>query len=102
MVRDLMDQLSSNHFFFPETVNVIVPSLMEESYLSSEDITEEKPLTDSESESLNYNCDSWSRTYLQQNTVPASYPCLLCGRKFKRSDLMKGHMEKCRGKSGLH
>ena len=31
--------------------------------------------------------------------ITASYPCTLCGRKFKRRDVLKGHMEKCVNKS---
>ena len=31
--------------------------------------------------------------------ISASYPCALCGRKFKRRDVLKGHMEKCANKS---
>ena len=31
--------------------------------------------------------------------ISASYPCSLCGRKFKRRDVLKGHMEKCVNKS---
>ena len=49
------------------------------------------------------------RSYLHQATlvrhqryecgISASYPCQLCGRKFKRRDVLKGHMEKCMNKS---
>ena len=31
--------------------------------------------------------------------ISASYPCSLCGRKFKRRDVLKGHVEKCVNKS---
>ena len=90
---------------------MIVPSLTEESDLSSSDIAEEKPGTGSESESLNFSCDRCGRTYLNKYTIarhlryecgiPASYPCQFCGRKFKRLDVMKGHRDKCLAKCGL-
>ena len=74
--------------------------------------TDESDLTVGETEDLLYCCDQCGRTYQHQNTIarhlryecgiPASYPCQLCGKKFKRSDIMKGHLEKCMGKHGLY
>ncbi len=56
-----------------------------------------------------YACARCGRSYLHQATlvrhqryecgISASYPCQLCGRKFKRRDVLKGHMEKCMNKS---
>jgi len=56
-----------------------------------------------------YSCARCGRSYLHQATlvrhqryecgITASYPCTLCGRKFKRRDVLKGHMEKCVNKS---
>ena len=61
---------------------------------------------------LPYCCDQCGRTYRHQATmtrhqryecgIAASYPCQLCGRKFKRRDVLKGHLEKCMGKPGLY
>lgn len=58
-----------------------------------------------------YSCTRCGRSYLHQATlvrhqryecgISASYPCQLCGRKFKRRDVLKGHMEKCMNKSSL-
>lgn len=58
-----------------------------------------------------YSCARCGRSYLHQATlvrhqryecgISASYPCQLCGRKFKRRDVLKGHMEKCMNKSNL-
>ena len=99
--------LHFNLFFFP-VETVIVPSLVEESDLSHNDITEEKALSDSDHESQKYCCQRCGRTYFHHNTmarhlryecgIPASHPCPLCGKKFKRSDVVMGHLERCRGK----
>merc|ERR1719411_2200047 len=82
------------------------PSLMDQSALSRSDITDEKPAMDAPNK---YACGRCGRSYLHQATlvrhqryecgISASYPCQLCGRKFKRRDVLKGHMEKCMNKS---
>jgi len=82
------------------------PSLMDQSALSRSDITDEKPAMDTPNK---YACGRCGRSYLHQATlvrhqryecgISASYPCQLCGRKFKRRDVLKGHMEKCMNKS---
>lgn len=56
-----------------------------------------------------YECTRCGRSYLHQATlvrhqryecgISASYPCSLCHRKFKRRDVLKGHMEKCVNKT---
>merc|ERR1719461_1132878 len=56
-----------------------------------------------------YACNRCGRSYLHQATlvrhqryecgITASYPCPMCGRKFKRRDVLKGHMKKCANKS---
>merc|ERR1711971_64149 len=84
------------------------PSLMDQSALSRSDITDEKPAMDAPNK---YACGRCGRSYLHQATlvrhqryecgISASYPCQLCGRKFKRRDVLKGHMEKCMNKSNL-
>ncbi|XP_040573175.1 uncharacterized protein [Lepeophtheirus salmonis] len=60
---------------------------------------------------VKYACSRCTRSYLHQATlvrhqryecgISASYPCSLCGRKFKRRDVLKGHMEKCVNKSSF-
>jgi len=90
------------------------PSLMDHSQLSARaDITDEKPgLNDPRDPMTNkYSCARCGRSYLHQATlvrhqryecgISASYPCQLCGRKFKRRDVLKGHMEKCMNKSSV-
>merc|ERR1719464_689899 len=66
-------------------------------------------LSDSNPLVSKYSCSRCGRSYLHQATfvrhqryecgISASYPCQLCGRKFKRRDVLKGHMEKCMNKS---
>merc|ERR1719150_2316323 len=68
----------------------------------------EKPAMDTPNK---YACSRCGRSYLHQATlvrhqryecgISASYPCQLCGRKFKRRDVLKGHMEKCLNKSNM-
>merc|ERR1711915_285906 len=89
----------------------IFPSLMDQSGLTRADLVDEKPnLNDSRDPMTNkYSCTRCGRSYLHQATlvrhqryecgISASYPCQLCGRKFKRRDVLKGHMEKCINKS---
>jgi len=82
------------------------PSLMDQTAISRSDITDEKPAMDTPNK---YACGRCGRSYLHQATlvrhqryecgISASYPCQLCGRKFKRRDVLKGHMEKCMNKS---
>merc|ERR1719373_1174360 len=82
------------------------PSLMDQTAISRSDITDEKPAMDAPNK---YACGRCGRSYLHQATlvrhqryecgISASYPCQLCGRKFKRRDVLKGHMEKCMNKS---
>merc|ERR1719351_747041 len=82
------------------------PSLMDQTAISRSDITDEKPAMDTPNK---YACGRCGRSYLHQATlvrhqryecgITASYPCQLCGRKFKRRDVLKGHMEKCMSKS---
>merc|ERR1719509_744457 len=75
-------------------------------------MTDEKPSLDPRDPATNkYSCARCGRSYLHQATlvrhqryeggISASYPCQLCGRKFKRRDVLKGHMEKCMNKSNL-
>ena len=94
------------------------PSLMDQTGLARPDIVEEKPpvaagggAADSPRDPATnkYSCGRCGRSYLHQATlvrhqryecgITASYPCQLCGRKFKRRDVLKGHMEKCMNKS---
>ena len=93
------------------------PSLMDQSGLARSDLVEEKPVVSSGAASDSprdpatnkYSCGRCGRSYLHQATlvrhqryecgITASYPCQLCGRKFKRRDVLKGHMEKCMNKS---
>jgi len=93
------------------------PSLMDQSGLARPDLVEEKPAVTSGAASDSprdpatnkYSCGRCGRSYLHQATlvrhqryecgITASYPCQLCGRKFKRRDVLKGHMEKCMNKS---
>lgn len=91
----------------------IFPSLMDQSGLSRADLVDEKPnMNDSRDPMTNkYSCTRCGRSYLHQATlvrhqryecgISASYPCQLCGRKFKRRDVLKGHMEKCMNKSNV-
>jgi len=91
----------------------IFPSLMDQSGLSRADLVDEKPnMHDSRDPMTNkYSCTRCGRSYLHQATlvrhqryecgISASYPCQLCGRKFKRRDVLKGHMEKCMNKSNV-
>ena len=91
----------------------IFPSLMDQSGLSRSDLVDEKPnMNDSRDPMTNkYSCTRCGRSYLHQATlvrhqryecgISASYPCQLCGRKFKRRDVLKGHMEKCMNKSNV-
>jgi len=91
----------------------IFPSLMDQSGLTRADLVDEKPnLNDSRDPMTNkYSCTRCGRSYLHQATlvrhqryecgISASYPCQLCGRKFKRRDVLKGHMEKCMNKSNV-
>ena len=83
---------------------------MDQPSLHRSDITDEKP--DPRDPSTNkYSCARCGRSYLHQATlvrhqryecgISASYPCQLCGRKFKRRDVLKGHMEKCMNKSAV-
>merc|ERR1719410_2709296 len=79
---------------------------MDQTAISRSDITDEKPAMDTPNK---YSCGRCGRSYLHQATlvrhqryecgITASYPCQLCGRKFKRRDVLKGHMEKCMNKS---
>merc|ERR1711915_643445 len=83
----------------------------DQSGLTRADLVDEKPnLNDSRDPMTNkYSCTRCGRSYLHQATlvrhqryecgISASYPCQLCGRKFKRRDVLKGHMEKCMNKS---
>merc|ERR1711988_2050220 len=87
---------------------------MDQSNLNRSEIAEEKPVM-SESPAMDtpnkYACNRCGRSYLHQATlvrhqryecgITASYPCQLCGRKFKRRDVLKGHMEKCMSKSNV-
>merc|ERR1711936_127676 len=67
------------------------PSLMDQTAISRSDITDEKPAMDTPNK---YACGRCGRSYLHQATlvrhqryecgISASYPCQLCGRKFKR------------------
>ena len=86
------------------------PQLMDQSAMSRADMTDEKPSLDPRDPATNkYSCARCGRSYLHQATlvrhqryecgISASYPCGLCGRKFKRRDVLKGHMEKCMNKS---
>merc|ERR1719445_696416 len=89
----------------------IFPNLLDQSGLSRADLVDEKPnMNDSRDPMTNkYSCTRCGRSYLHQATlvrhqryecgISASYPCQLCGRKFKRRDVLKGHMEKCMNKS---
>merc|ERR1712179_265849 len=89
------------------------PSLMDQSQMSRADLTDEKPgLNDPRDPMTNkYSCARCGRSYLHQATlvrhqryecgISASYPCQLCGRKFKRRDVLKGHMEKCMNKTSM-
>jgi len=99
------------HFFLGD--GPIFPSLMDQSGLSRADLVDEKPnMNDSRDPNTNkYSCTRCGRSYLHQATlvrhqryecgISASYPCQLCGRKFKRRDVLKGHMEKCMNKSNV-
>merc|ERR1719361_501527 len=93
------------------------PSLMDQSGLARSDPVEEKPPASGaggdsgprDPATNKYSCGRCGRSYLHQATlvrhqryecgISASYPCQLCGRKFKRRDVLKGHMEKCMNKS---
>ena len=93
------------------------PSLMDQSGLARSDLVEEKPPASGaggdsgprDPATNKYSCGRCGRSYLHQATlvrhqryecgITASYPCQLCGRKFKRRDVLKGHMEKCMSKS---
>jgi len=89
----------------------IFPSLMDQSNLSRSDIEEKPAISESPRDPTTnkYSCNRCGRSYLHQATlvrhqryecgISASYPCQLCGRKFKRRDVLKGHMEKCMSKS---
>ena len=89
----------------------IFPSLMDQSNLSRSDIEEKPAISESPRDPATnkYSCNRCGRSYLHQATlvrhqryecgISASYPCQLCGRKFKRRDVLKGHMEKCMSKS---
>ena len=92
---------------------------IDKSVLARPDLVEEKPAVTSGAASDSprdpatnkYSCGRCGRSYLHQATlvrhqryecgITASYPCQLCGRKFKRRDVLKGHMEKCMNKSLL-
>jgi len=85
----------------------IFPSIMDHSSFSRSDL-EEKPMMNDPMPNK-YSCARCGRSYLHQATlvrhqryecgISASYPCPLCGRKFKRRDVLKGHMEKCINKA---
>merc|ERR1719150_3099099 len=95
----------------------IFPSLMDQSSLSRSDLVDEKPGGEAghgspqDPATNKYSCGRCGRSYLHQATlvrhqryecgITASYPCQLCGRKFKRRDVLKGHMEKCMSKSSV-
>jgi len=82
------------------------------SSLTRLDISDDRSLDSSRDPLTNkYACTRCGRSYLHQATlvrhqryecgISASYPCQLCGRKFKRRDVLKGHMEKCLNKSNI-
>ena len=83
------------------------------SSLTRLDISDDRSLENSTRDPLTnkYSCTRCGRSYLHQATlvrhqryecgISASYPCQLCGRKFKRRDVLKGHMEKCLNKSNM-
>ena len=89
----------------------IFPSLMDQSNLSRSDIEEKPTISESPRDPATnkYSCNRCGRSYLHQATLvrhqryecglSASHPCQLCGKKFKRRDVLKGHMEKCMSKS---
>ena len=95
----------------------IFPSLMDQSSLSRSDLVDEKPGGEAghgsprDPATNKYSCGRCGRSYLHQGSlvrhqryecgITASYPCQLCGRKFKRRDVLKGHMEKCMSKSSV-
>ena len=80
------------------------PSLMDQTGLARPDLAEEKPAVASGAASDSprdpatnkYSCGRCGRSYLHQATlvrhqryecgITASYPCQLCGRKFKRRE----------------
>ena len=96
------------------------PSLMDQTSLARPDLVEEKPVVASGAASDSprdpatnkYSCGRCGRSYLHQATlvrhqryecgITASYPCQLCGRKFKRRDHLKEHIEKCMSKSSAN
>ena len=82
------------------------------SSLTRLDISDDRSLDSNRDPLTNkYACTRCGRSYLHQATlvrhqryecgISASYPCQLCGRKFKRRDVLKGHMEKCLNKSNM-
>ena len=89
----------------------IFPSLMDQSSLSRSDLVDEKPGGEAghgsprDPATNKYSCGRCGRSYLHQATlvrhqryecgITASYPCQLCGLKFRRRDVLKSHMEKC-------
>ena len=87
---------------------------MDQSNLSRSDIEDKPAISESPRDPTTnkYSCNRCGRSYLHQATlvrhqryecgISASYPCQLCGRKFKRRDVLKGHLEKCMGKPGLY
>ena len=86
---------------------------MDQSNLSRSDIEEKPAISESPRDPATnkYSCNRCGRSYLHQATlvrhqryecgISASYPCQLCGRKFKRRDVLKGHMDKCMSRSNV-